>query len=108
MSPVKSQKAQKSTEKKNARFQATSIEATTANQPTIRKQVILHKGASTQIGGGGAGVVTSPGFGTADYPDNIDIAHVFQSPPGSGIRIKLTVSSTTTAASIFSFAWQHS
>ena len=107
MSPVKSQKAQKSTEK-NVRFQATSIEATTANQPTIRKQVILHKGASTQMGGGGAGVVTSPGFGTSDYPNNVDIAHVFQSPPGSGIRIKLTVSSTTTAASIFSFAWQHS
>ena len=106
MSPVKSEKAQKVTGK-TVRFQATSIEATTANQPTIRKQVILHKGASTQMVGG-AGVVTSPGFGTSDYPDNVDIAHVFQSPPGSGIRIKLTVSSTTTAASIFSFAWQHS
>ena len=70
-------------------FQASSTKAT-KNQPTIVKHTIIITDASTKIGS--TGIVTSPGYGITNYPNNIDIAYIFLSPPGSGIRIKFTVS----------------
>ena len=63
---------------------------TTTNQPTILKHVLILDDALTKIGS--TGIVTSPGYGTTNYPNNVDIVHVFLSPPGSGIRIQFTVS----------------